>query len=48
MLLLAAILGVFFAFLTAEEGARLRRGLLVGGGLFGGALLVGIVMFLFS
>ncbi|GAB4222598.1 MAG: hypothetical protein Kow0062_20750 [Acidobacteriota bacterium] len=48
MLVLAAILSVFFAFLFAESGRRLRLGLKLFAGLAGGALLLGYLMYPFS
>ncbi len=48
MLLLAVILGVFFALVYAEEGKRLRYALYAVSGFALGALALGFLMYPFS
>ncbi|UCF66190.1 MAG: hypothetical protein JSV80_10345 [Acidobacteriota bacterium] len=48
MLLFAAILSSFFAFLVARRGRRLRYALMMWAALAGGALLLGLLMYPFS
>jgi hypothetical protein len=48
MFVLASLMAVFFALLVGKPRRRLRTGLVIWAGLFGGGLLLGLVMYPFS